>query len=121
MSYEKAGLKDVVWLGKYEKVLVEAHYVPWDAVYMFHCQSPIHEDSDMMAAFNITKVLPELGYNKKLFKFDDPMAEQWRAKPFVMADFRNGTGPFSGSEVQKLVRRLVTANPYGEAYDLGVP
>jgi FtsP/CotA-like multicopper oxidase with cupredoxin domain len=28
-AYESAGLKDVVWLGKNEEVLVEAHYAPW--------------------------------------------------------------------------------------------
>lgn len=30
--YEAAGLKDVVWLGKNEEVLVEAHYAPWNGV-----------------------------------------------------------------------------------------
>lgn len=42
--YESAGLKDVVWLGKNEVVLVEAHYAPWNGVYMFHCHNLIHED-----------------------------------------------------------------------------
>lgn len=39
MPYESAGLKDVVWLGKGENALVEAHYAPWDGVYMFHCHN----------------------------------------------------------------------------------
>lgn len=39
MPYEDAGLKDVVWLGKEETVVVEAHYAPWDGVYMFHCHN----------------------------------------------------------------------------------
>lgn len=39
MPYEGAGLKDVVWLGKGETVVVEAHYAPWDGVYMFHCHN----------------------------------------------------------------------------------
>lgn len=39
MPYEAAGLKDVVWLGKEETVIVEAHYAPWDGVYMFHCHN----------------------------------------------------------------------------------
>lgn len=39
MPYEEAGLKDVVWLGKGETVVVEAHYAPWDGVYMFHCHN----------------------------------------------------------------------------------
>ena len=37
--YEAAGLKDVVWLGKNEVVKVEAHYAPWNGVYMFHCHN----------------------------------------------------------------------------------
>lgn len=39
MPYEADGLKDVVWLGKGETVVVEAHYAPWDGVYMFHCHN----------------------------------------------------------------------------------
>lgn len=35
MPYESQGLKDVVWLGRGEKVLVEAHYAPVS-------QSPLH-------------------------------------------------------------------------------
>lgn len=37
--YEAAGLKDVVWLGKNEVVRVEAHYAPWNDVYLFHCHN----------------------------------------------------------------------------------
>ena len=43
-AYESQGLKDVVWLGPGETVKVEAHYAPWDGVYMFHCHNLIHED-----------------------------------------------------------------------------
>ena len=43
-NYENQGLKDVVWLGPGETVKVEAHYAPWDGVYMFHCHNLIHED-----------------------------------------------------------------------------
>lgn len=35
--YEAVALKDVVLLGTNEKVRVIAKYVPWDGVYMFHC------------------------------------------------------------------------------------
>jgi bilirubin oxidase len=41
--YEAVALKDVVWLGPNEKVLVIARYAPWDGVYMFHCHNLIHE------------------------------------------------------------------------------
>jgi FtsP/CotA-like multicopper oxidase with cupredoxin domain len=43
-NYEAQGLKDVVWLGPGETVKVEAHYAPWDGVYMFHCHNLVHED-----------------------------------------------------------------------------
>ena len=43
-NYETQGLKDVVWLGPGETVKVEAHYAPWDGLYMFHCHNLIHED-----------------------------------------------------------------------------
>ncbi len=43
-NYESQGLKDVVWLGPGETVKVEAHYAPWDGVYMFHCHNLVHED-----------------------------------------------------------------------------
>ncbi|KAK3997774.1 bilirubin oxidase [Cladorrhinum sp. PSN332] len=116
-SYERLGLKDVVWLGKCGRVLVEAHYAPWDGLYMFHCHNLIHEDSDMMAAFNVTRTAAQLGYGKSLWKFDDPMAPQWRAKPFAMGEFRNGTGVFSRAAVERVVKRFVQANPYGDVYE----
>lgn len=34
-NYESNGLKDVVLLGRNEKVRVLAHYQPWDGVYMY--------------------------------------------------------------------------------------
>lgn len=75
-AYEAAGLKDVVWLGPGETVRVEAHYAPWDGLYMFHCHNLIHEDHEMMAAFNVTALL-DLGYNETSFR--DPMEARWRA------------------------------------------
>lgn len=38
-NYESQGLKDVVWLAPGETVKVEAHYAPWDGLYMFHCHN----------------------------------------------------------------------------------
>jgi bilirubin oxidase len=43
--YEQVALKDVVWLGPNERVLVIARYSPWDGIYMFHCHNLIHEVS----------------------------------------------------------------------------
>lgn len=75
-NYESAGLKDVVWLGAGETVTVEAHYAPWPGLYMFHCHNLIHEDHEMMAAFNVTQIT-DLGYPET--DFDDPMDPAYRA------------------------------------------
>ncbi|KAK5660756.1 hypothetical protein OQA88_12122 [Cercophora sp. LCS_1] len=110
--YESAGLKDVVWLGREEKVLVEAHYAPWDGVYMFHCHNLVHEDDDMMAAFNVT-ALPGLGYGDT--SFADPMAEEWRAKPYSVSDYLDRTGPFSDDGIEDTVFAMVARKPYRES------
>ncbi|KAK7953039.1 hypothetical protein PG988_013733 [Apiospora saccharicola] len=92
MPYESAGLKDVVWLGRGETVLVEAHYRPWSGVYLFHCHNLVHEDHSMMAAFNVT-ALRDLGYDETT-DFSDPMDPRWRARPFDRSDFRDRKGLF---------------------------
>ncbi|KAK1574178.1 multicopper oxidase [Colletotrichum navitas] len=115
MPYEAEGLKDVVWLGRGESVLVEAHYAPWDGVYMFHCHNLIHEDSDMMAAFNVT-VLPDFGYNET--KFIDPMEARWRAKPYVMADLRTRAGPFSDTAIEEAVQLLANTEAYSKVEEV---
>jgi bilirubin oxidase len=109
MPYEAEGLKDVVWLGRGETVTVEAHYAPWDGVYMFHCHNLIHEDHDMMAAFNVT-ALPNFGYNET--SYIDPMEPRWRAKPFVLSDLQNRNGPFSDASIQQQVLFMASLNPY---------
>ncbi|KAH7357472.1 Cupredoxin [Pyrenochaeta sp. MPI-SDFR-AT-0127] len=110
--YESAGLKDVVWLGKNEEVLVEAHYAPWNGVYMFHCHNLIHEDHDMMAAFNVTQ-LQELGYNEQT-DFSDPEDPRWAARPFTQAAFTGRTGPFTSQAIQSRVTELALQQPYSE-------
>lgn len=115
MPYEKAGLKDVVWLGRGETVRVAAVYAPWDGLYMFHCHNLIHEDQDMMAAFNVTS-LEGFGYNGT--DFLDPMQEDWRAKPYVLEDVRARTGPFSAESIASRVRAMALANPYGDIQEV---
>ncbi|KAI2477123.1 Blue copper oxidase cueO [Pyrenophora tritici-repentis] len=78
LPYEKEALKDVVLLGENEKVTVIARYAPYDGVYMFHCHNLIHEDHDMMAAFNVTS-LSDWGYPETT-KFLDPMEQKYRSK-----------------------------------------
>jgi bilirubin oxidase len=111
-GYESAGLKDVVWLGKNEEVLVEAHYAPWNGVYMFHCHNLIHEDHDMMAAFNVTQ-LQELGYKEKT-DFSDPEDPRWSAVPFVQTDWTARSGPFTAQAVDARVREIALQQPYSE-------
>uniref|UniRef100_L2G5G4 Bilirubin oxidase n=1 Tax=Colletotrichum fructicola (strain Nara gc5) TaxID=1213859 RepID=L2G5G4_COLFN len=102
LAYEAAGLKDVVWLDAGEVVRVEAHYAPWDGVYMFHCHNLIHEDHEMMAAFNVT-ALGDLGYTET--SFADPMEARWRAVPVSAAAFQ------ADAVVQK-VQAMAALQPY---------
>ncbi|KAK1761332.1 Cupredoxin [Echria macrotheca] len=114
-GYERAGLKDVVWLGREEKVLVEAHYAPWDGVYMFHCHNLVHEDDDMMAAFNVT-VLPHFGYEQP--EFLDPMDARWRPRPFVESEYAGRTGVFSDFEIQQRILEMASARPYQDVDEI---
>jgi spore coat protein A, manganese oxidase len=51
-NYEK-GFKDVVYLGEGEEIEVISIWGPHPGKYMFHCHNLIHEDDDMMRAFNV--------------------------------------------------------------------
>ncbi|GAP83355.2 putative bilirubin oxidase [Rosellinia necatrix] len=110
--YESHGLKDVVWLAKGETVRVEAHYEPWTGLYMFHCHNLIHEDQDMMAAFNVT-MLQGFGYDETT-DFSDPEDDRWDAEPYVLADFRAGAGIFTSAAVKAKVELLARQQPYSE-------
>ncbi|RYP57141.1 hypothetical protein DL769_009661 [Monosporascus sp. CRB-8-3] len=112
MPYEARGLKDVVWLARHERVLVEAHYAPWDGVYMFHCHNLIHEDHDMTAAFNVT-TLDNFGYNE-ITDYSDPLDPRWRARSYNRADFLARTGAFSDAAIIERVQELALQQPYSE-------
>ncbi|KAK8045866.1 hypothetical protein PG996_013930 [Apiospora saccharicola] len=112
MPYESAGLKDVVWLGRGETVLVEAHYRPWSGVYLFHCHNLVHEDHSMMAAFNVT-ALRDLGYDETT-DFSDPMDPRWRARPFDRSDFRDRNGIFGEEAIREKVGGLARQRPYSD-------
>lgn len=134
-DYETRGLKDVVWLAPGETVKVEAHYAPWDGVYMFHCHNLIHEDvsvtpyrprtwlfglglhstytvqHEMMAAFNVT-ALADLGYNETAFI--DPMESRWRAEAVTAAKF-------TAAAITQKVQFMASLEPYNnveEVYDV---
>ncbi|KXJ93646.1 phenol oxidase A [Microdochium bolleyi] len=112
MPYESSGLKDVVWLAKGETVTVDAVYSPWTGVYMFHCHNLIHEDNDMMAAFNVTQ-LANFGYSETT-DFSDPMDARWRSKPYTKAAFTGRTGDFSPAAIAARVDALARQQPYSE-------
>lgn len=64
----------------------------------FHCHNLVHEDHDMMGAFNVT-VLQGFNYPETT-KFIDPLEERWRAKPFSGTDLQqvqSTTLPFFSS------------------------
>lgn len=84
LPYEQEALKDVVLVERGETVTVIARYAPYDGVYMFHCHNLVHEDHDMMAAFNVTD-LKDFGYPETT-RLQDPMEQRWRAKTISGAD-----------------------------------
>jgi len=51
-AYER-GPKDTVYLGENETVRVIARFGPQDGRYMMHCHNVVHEDHDMMVAFQV--------------------------------------------------------------------
>ncbi|KAH7376939.1 multicopper oxidase [Plectosphaerella cucumerina] len=102
LPYEAAGLKDVVWLDANETVRVEAWYAPWDGEYMFHCHNLVHEDREMMAAFNVTS-LKDLGYEET--SFSDPMEARWRAVPVA-------TGDYEAQAVTDKIETMARLQPY---------
>ncbi|OQO12394.1 hypothetical protein B0A48_03036 [Cryoendolithus antarcticus] len=112
LPYEAVALKDVVWLNTNEVVNVIARYAPWDGLYMFHCHNLIHEDHEMMAAFNVT-ALDNLGYNETT-RFIDPMEATYRAKPFNDADWIGRTGDFSDAAISAKATFFNKLNAYSE-------
>jgi bilirubin oxidase len=82
LPYETAGLKDTVFLQPGEVVQVLAYFGPWNGVYMFHCHNLVHEDHEMMAAFNVT-LLEELGYDFESTQgYDNPDGTEYSAVDF---------------------------------------
>ncbi|CAD0012983.1 unnamed protein product, partial [Aureobasidium pullulans] len=127
LPYEAVALKDVIWLNTGETVRVIARYGPWDArhieirtyvwagLYMFHCHNLIHEDHEMMAAFNVT-VLADLGYNDTT-RFLDPMEPKYRAVDYPASDFTSHTGVFSDSAIDQKLDFFANLDAYAHEAD----
>ncbi|KAL1582192.1 hypothetical protein WHR41_09184 [Cladosporium halotolerans] len=108
LPYETAGLKDTVFLQPGEVVHVLAYYGPWNGLYMFHCHNLVHEDHEMMAAFNVTR-LEELGYNFESTQgFDDPEGKKYSAVDF-------SADAYDYDAKHSLVRSLGELNAYQPA------
>ncbi|KAJ4305895.1 hypothetical protein N0V90_001428 [Kalmusia sp. IMI 367209] len=110
-DYESAGWKDVVWLAAGETVQVVARYAPWDGVYMFHCHNMVHEDNDMLVAFNVSN-LAKWGYTNDT-EFIDPMQPEFRPKDYNSDDFTEGA-------IKKKIRWLYSTDPYNHGNIQGV-
>ncbi|KAI4721455.1 Cupredoxin [Aureobasidium sp. EXF-10727] len=105
LPYESAGLKDIVLLEPGETVDIEAYYGPWNGLYMFHCHNLRHEDSMMMASFNVTR-LGTLGYDN-VESLDDPddarfVAQDWSADAY------------SDDQIQSRINYLGSLGAYNE-------
>ncbi|KAF2014792.1 bilirubin oxidase, partial [Aaosphaeria arxii CBS 175.79] len=101
--YESAGMKDIVWLAGGETVKVLARYAPWPGVYMFHCHNLIHEDNDMLAAFDVAQ-LSDWGYDNSTM-FIDPMTPEFRPKDATPDDFTD-------EAIREKLAWLYSTNPY---------
>lgn len=95
-AYEQNSPKDVFHLGPSEVVYTIARFGPHKGDYMFHCHNVVHEDFDMMRAFqvidsNLTTKNPlsaqpflinrlyNLVYNN--WKYSDPLLGETAARP----------------------------------------
>lgn len=77
----------------------------------------VHEDQDMMAAFNVT-ALTDFGYNETT-RYMDPMEARWRAKKFDEDEWAARTGPFSDEAIRAMVDEYTAANPYSDVEQIG--
>jgi bilirubin oxidase len=115
-DYEKVALKDVVWLDTNEEVRVMARYAPWPGLYMFHCHNLIHEDHEMLAAFNVSQVAG-LNLNETNL-FIDPTDPTYSSKPFTESDFTARTGPFSDAAIQQKINFFANLDAYAHVEEV---
>jgi bilirubin oxidase len=113
--YEAAALKDVVYLGMNERVELISNFAPWSGIYMFHCHNLVHEDHDMMAAFNVSQVdLTSYGYPETT-SFIDPMTPAFRAKDMSTLKFQPGTQEYLADIPESVLKKFVDLNAYPDS------
>lgn len=76
------------------------------------CHNLIHEDHEMLAAFNVT-ALSDFGYNETT-RFIDPMDPQYRAVSFKDDDYSKRNGPFSEPEIKKKLDYFIKLDAYNK-------
>ena len=97
-----------------ERVEVIANFAPWSGVYMFHCHNLVHEDHDMMAAFNVTDIdLSQYGYPHDT-SFIDPMSPAYQAKKVSSLQFAQGTPEYL-ADIPNTLKKFADLNAYPEA------
>ncbi|GAB7355381.1 hypothetical protein MBLNU459_g5902t2 [Dothideomycetes sp. NU459] len=112
LPYESAGMKDVVLIEPGETVEVLAYYGPWNGLYMFHCHNLVHEDHEMMAAYNIT-ALEDLGY-ENVQDLADPndarfVAQEWSAEAYSYDNIQSKLSYLGGLGAYNQRTQMVSA------------
>lgn len=80
------------------------------------CHNLIHEDHEMLAAFNVT-ALSDFGYNETT-RFIDPMEERYRATGFSDTDYSGRTGPFSQDKITEKLNFFIGLDAYNKVNDV---
>jgi bilirubin oxidase len=78
--------------------------------YPTSCHNLIHEDHEMLAAFNVT-ALADFGYNETT-RFIDPMEKRYRAVDFSDSDYSSRSGPFSESGIKDKLNFFIGLDAY---------
>lgn len=80
------------------------------------CHNLIHEDHEMLAAFNVT-ALADFGYNETT-RFIDPMEPRYRAVTFSESDYKGRSGPFSESGIKDKLNFFIGLDAYNKVTDV---
>jgi hypothetical protein len=102
-----------------ERVELISNFAPWSGIYMFHCHNLVHEDHDMMAAFNVSQVdLTSYGYPETT-SFIDPMTPAFRPKDMSTLKFQSGTQEYLADIRESVLKKFVDLNAYPDSKGVG--
>ena len=98
-----------------ERIELISNFAPWSGIYMFHCHNLVHEDHDMMAAFNVSQVdLTSYGYPENT-SFIDPMTPAFRAKDMSKLQFQPGTPEYLADIPTSVLKKFYDLNSYPDS------